>query len=54
MAVEGPWQSSTTFLHKELLFGADDDKCRHSFIPSQYFGENTIGDGDYSLTLKKH
>lgn len=45
-------QNSTTFLHKELLFGADNDSLSHSFIPNQYFGENTRTDVNYCLKFK--
>lgn len=44
--------SSIAFLHKELLFGAGNDRLTHSFIPNQHFGENTRGDVNYCLKCK--
>lgn len=45
-------QNSATFLHKELLFGAGNDRLSHSFIPDQYFGKNTRDDVHYCLKFK--
>lgn len=44
--------NSTTFLHKELLFGAGNDRLSHSFIPDQYFEKNTRDDVHYCLKCK--
>lgn len=50
--MELPWQNSATFLHRQLLFGADNDRVSHGFIPHQYFGENTEVMGITVLNLK--
>lgn len=38
-----------TFVHKELLFEAGNDRLTLCFIPNQYFGENTRGDVNHCL-----